>query len=139
MPQAKLTGKSIPKVVRVNADDDLACIYKNLGNGRRVPFLWSTTVTLASGTTEVLVASGVEFSDFKVSEGKFSVVPLSSGNVGRYYIDKDTTDNTVTLKVTSSVSDANVDFDVMVFLGDNTSFSSTSSNQIWKRRDSNSM
>lgn len=139
MPQAKLTGKSVPKVVRVNADDSDACLYKNLGNGRRVPFFWSTTVTLASGTTEILVASGVEFSDFKVSEGKFSVVPLSSADVGRYYIDKNTTANTVTLKTTSSVANENVNFDIMVFLGDNTSFASGSSNQIWKRRDSNSM
>lgn len=139
MPQAILTGKSIPKVVRVNADDDKACMYKNLGNGRRVPFLWATTVTLASGTTQTVVASGVEFSDFKVSEGKFSLLPLSDANVGRYYIDKDTVNNVATLKVTSSVSDANVDFDVIVFLGDNTEFTSGSSNQIWKRRDLNSM
>lgn len=138
MPQAKLTGKSIPKVVRVNADDDKACLYKNLGNGRRVPFLWATTVTLASGTTESLVASGVEFSDFEVSEGKFSVLPLSSDDVGRYYIEKDAVNNITKLKVTSSVSN-DVDFDVMVFLGVDTSFTNESSNQIWKRRDSNSM
>ena len=139
MPQARLTGTSVPKVVRVNADDGKACMYKNLGNGRRVPFLWATTVTLASGTTDIVVASGVEFSNFKISEGKFSALPLSDANVGRYYIDKDTTNNIATLKVTSSVADADVDFDVMVFLGGNTVFTSSSSNQIWKRRDSSSM
>ena len=139
MPQAKLSGRSIPKVVRVNADDKDACLYKNLGNGRRVPFLWATTVTLASGTNEILVASGVEFSSFKLSEGRFSVLPNSDDDVGRYYIDKDTTLNTATLKVTSSVAASNVDFDVMVFLGDSAVFDSNSSNQIWKRRDSNSM
>lgn len=139
MPQAMLTGRSMPKVVRVNADDDKACMYKNLGNGRRVPFLWATTVTLASGTTEILVASGVEFSEFKISEGKFSVLPLSSGAVGQYYVDKDTALNMATLKVASSVANADVDFDVIVFLGANTTFSVDSSNQIWKRRDQNSM
>jgi len=139
MPQARLTGRSMPKVVRVNADDNLACVYKNLGNGRRVPFIWATTVTLASGTTEILVASGVEFSEFKVSEGKFSVLPLASDDVGRYYIDKDTTQNMVTLKTTSAAPAAGIDFDIMVFLGDDTTFTNDSSNQIWKRRDSNSM
>ena len=139
MPQARLTGRSMPKVVRVNADDKDACLYKNLGNGRRVPFLWATTVTLASGTTEILVASGVEFNEFKISEGKFSALPLSSDDVGRYYIDKDTSANMATLKVTTAVAAANVDFDVMVFLGEDTTFTVDSSNQIWKRRDSNSM
>jgi hypothetical protein len=113
-------------------------MYKNLGNGRRVPFLWADTVTLASGTTEVVVASGVEFSEFKVSEGKVSVIQNGSENTGRYYIDKDTTSNKVTLVTTSSAS-VDVDFDVMIFLGGDTEFDETSSNQIWKRRDQNSM
>jgi len=139
MPQAKLIGKSIPKVVRVNADDDKACLYKNLGNGRRVPFLWADTITLASGTTEILVASGISFSNFKISEGKFSITPLGSEDVGRYYIEKDTVSNMATLKTTSVVDNTDVDFDIMVFLGDDTVFTSDSSNQIWKRRDSSSM
>lgn len=134
-----IPSRSIPKVVRVNADDDKACVYKNLGNGRRIPFLWATTVTLTSGTDEVLVSSGVGFSNFNISEGKFSVLPLSDAAIGAYYIEKDTDANTVTLKVESTVDDADVDFDVMVFLGGDTKFTSNSSNQIWKRRDDNSM
>jgi len=78
MPQA-LHGKrsSMPKVVRVNADDNKACLYKNLGNGRRVPFLYGMTVTLASGTQEVTVSSGVKFNDVKVADGIITATPLN--------------------------------------------------------------
>jgi len=132
MPQA-LHGKrsSMPKVVRVNADDNKACLYKNLGNGRRVPFLYGMTVTLASGTQEVTVSSGVKFNDVKVADGIITATPLASDNVGRYYIDKNTTTNEVKLKSTTTAP-ADVDFDIHIFIGDDAIFDNTSSNQIWK-------
>jgi len=147
MPQAKLTGRSIPKVVRVNADDDKACLYKNLGNGRRIPFIWGDTVTLASGTTEVVVASGVSFNDFTPETGIIQVTPVftvTSGVsydttvLGKVYVEKDVTNKTLKLKSTVAAGQ-DTDFDVTVFLGDEATFTSSSSNQIWKRRDSSSM
>ena len=99
MPQAQ-TGKtkSVPKVVRVNAADSEAVLYRNLGNGRRLPFIWADTFTLASGTTEVVVSSGVSFNDHAVSEAIILVSPLSSaGGALDYYIDKNTTTNVVKL------------------------------------------
>jgi hypothetical protein len=146
MPQAILKGKSIPKVVRVNADDDKSVLYKNLGNGQRVPFMWTTTVTLASGTTEVVVASGVSFSDFAVAEGQIQVSPVftvasgltyDTALLGKVYIEKDVANNVVKLKSTASTTQA-TDWDIFVSLGTGVSFSSTDTNQIWKRRDSNS-
>jgi len=140
MPQAKLNGRSIPKVVRVNADDNKACVYKNLGNGRRVPFIWGATVTLASGTTEVVVASGVSFNDFTPETGLIQISPVftvASGVtydttvLGKVYIEKDVDSKTVKLKSTVSAG-ADTDFDVLVFLGDDAAFTSSSSNQIWK-------
>ena len=132
MPQA-LHGKrsSMPKVVRVNADDNKAILYKNLGNGRRVPFLYGMTVTLASGTQEVTVSSGVKFNDVKVADGIITATPLAGDNVGRYYINKNTTTNVVKLKSTTTAP-ADVDFDIHIFVGDDASFNSSSSNQIWK-------
>jgi hypothetical protein len=147
MPQARLTGRSVPKVVRVNADDDKACLYKNLGNGRRVPFIWGDTVTLASGTTEVVVASGVSFNNFTPETGVIQVTPVftvTSGVVydttvlGKVYIEKDVGNKTLKLKSTVSAG-ADTDFDVVIFLGDDATFTSNSSNQIWKRRDQSSM
>jgi len=78
MPQAQ-TGKtkSVPKVVRVNAADGEAVLFRNLGNGRRLPFIWGTTVTLASGTTETVVSSGVSFNDHDVAAAR-----LCAGQTG---------------------------------------------------------
>ena len=133
MPQAQLKGKSMPKVVRVNADDGGALLYKNLGNGQRIPFLWATTVTLASGATSVVVASGVEFGGHEISDGKFSVVPLSAtGAALAYYISKDTVTNKVSL--VAGAPGAACSFDVYVYLGDNVDYVASDSNlQIWRR------
>lgn len=135
MPQASdPTGRSIPKVVRVNAADGEAVLYRNLGNGRRLPFIWGTNVTLASGTSEVVVSSGVKFNNHKVSEGIVVVTPLSAAAAAEnYYISKDTTANTVTLTTTSSgVASADLNFDVILMLGDTYDFESTHTNQLWK-------
>ncbi len=148
MSQAKLTGRSIPKVVRVNADDNLACVYKNLGNGRRVPFIWGATVTLASGTTSsVVVASGVNFSDFTPETGLIQVTPVftvtsglayDTSLLGKVYIEKDVDNKLLTLKSTAS-GIADTDWDVLIFLGEDTTFTSGSSNQIWARKDQQSL
>jgi len=140
MPQAILKGKSIPKVVRVNADDDKSVLYKNLGDGQRVPFMYATTVTLASGTTEVVVASGVKISGFAVADGQIQATPtftVASGVtydttvVGTFYIEKNTSTNVVKLKSTAAAGKDSA-FDIFVSLGTGATFSSTDSNQIWK-------
>ena len=133
MPQAQ-TGKtkSMPKVVRVNADDDKAMMYRNLGNGKRLPFIVGLTTTLASGVAAyagVVIASGVEYGDYKLCEGIFSAliaedITVVSGvttsgtveHVGKYFIEKDVTNNIVTLKSTAN-STADTTFDILVMLG----------------------
>lgn len=132
MPQAQ-TGsrKSIPKLVRVNAADGEAILYRNLGNGRRLPFMWGTTVTLASGSTTIVISSGVSFHGYDVSEAIVLVAPLTvSGAALSYYVDKDTVNNVVTLTANAPGSDC--DFDVILMLGTGYDFLSTHSNQIWK-------
>lgn len=138
MPQAQ-TGKtkSTPKVVRVNADDSNAVLYRNLGNGRRLPFMWGTTVTLASGTTEIVVSSGVSFNDHNVSAGIAIAMPLTaSGAALTTRLDKDTSTNKVTL-MSASAAPLDCDFDVMIMLGVGYDFLSTHTNQIWRRSFSN--
>lgn len=133
MPQAILTGKSMPKVVRVNAGDGEAVLYKNLGNGQRIPFLWATTVTLASGATSVVVASGVEFGDIRVCDkGHVVFAPLSSAGAAlTTYISKNTGSNVVTLVATGAPSVACL-FDVYIYVGDNVNYDSGDKLQIWK-------
>jgi len=134
MPQAaNPRGRSIPKLVRVNAADAEAVLYRNLGNGRRVPFIWGTTVTLASGTTEIVVSSGVSFNGMDVAEGILQATALSAdGAVLSVYFDKDTTNNVVKLVSTGAAGDDS-DFDVIIMLGVGYNFLSTHTNQVfWK-------
>lgn len=139
MPQAQVgKTKSVPKVVRVNAADGESVLYRNLGNGRRLPFLWADTFTLASGSTEVVLSSGVSFNDHNVAGGTVQITPLSEkGGELDYYAEKDTVNNVVKLKVKAAASDDDCDFDVMFMLGIGYNFDSTHTNQIWKRYYSN--
>ena len=52
--------RSIPKIVRINGDDNARVIWKNMGNNHAYPLVWGTTHVLASGT-EATLASGVKF------------------------------------------------------------------------------
>ena len=138
MPQAQVgKTKSMPKVVRVNAADGEAVLYRNLGNGRRLPFMWGTTVTLVSGATEVVVSSGVSFNDHDVAEGVILTTPLSAAGAAlTYYIAKDTGTNVVKLTATGAPTEA-CNFDVVIMLGVGYDFLSTHTNQIWRRYYSN--
>ena len=110
---------------------------------------WATTVTLASATTEVVVASGIGFSGYTVASGQIQIVPVSvinptsSGSfdaalLGHYYIEKDQINNIVKLKTTVA-SSIDTKWDIYISLGEGAEFKSTDSNQIWKRRDNYSM
>ncbi len=131
MPQAQVgKTKSTPKVVRVNADDSNAVLYRNLGNGRRLPFIWGTDVTLASGTDSVVVSSGVSFNDNNVSAGIVLITPTNNASSAKnYYVAKDTVTNKVTLTVNSNTEA--LAFDVIIMLGVGYDFLSTHTNQIW--------
>jgi len=150
MPQALGTHeqgnrKSIPKLVRVNADDSRALIYRNLGNGRRLPLLWATTVSLVSGTSQqTVVASAIEFHGFNIGQAKVEITPVVSGTsatsfpdpniLGKVYVVKDATNQQIIIKSTAEIiPDATCNFDVYIYFGTSTEFNSTDSNQIWKR------
>ena len=132
MPQAQVgKTKSIPKVVRVNAADGESVLYRNLGNGRRLPFMWADTFTLASGSTEVVLSSGVSFNDHDVAAGVVEITPLSAaGGALDYYVSKDTVNNVV--KLVAAAPSEDCDFDVMFMLGIGYNFDNTHTNQIWK-------
>jgi hypothetical protein len=136
MPQALKTKGHTPKVVRINGDDNMTLIYRNLGNGRRVPFLIGTSVTVASGSTTADILSGAEFHGYKISDAVVQVTPTNEIAAGRYWIEKDSATPKLVLHHTNTISDTNATYDVYVFLGDaasSTLYDSSSSNQIWKR------
>lgn len=132
MPQAILTGKSRPKVVRVNAGDGESVIYKNLGNGQRIPLIWADTVTLASGATSTVVASGVNLGNHPVAAGHIYFTPLTaSGAALTTYISKNTGTNVVNL-VSSSTAPLDCLFDVLVFVGVDFNITNEANNQLYK-------
>jgi hypothetical protein len=115
MPQAQ-TGslKSTPKITRINGDDNLKMIYRNLGNNHAYPFVWGQTVT-HSGTT-TLVASGVEFHGYELASNcNITATPIGDAGGNGYWIEKDAVNNIVNIRSTSSLS--NVDFDLKFIIG----------------------
>lgn len=139
MPQSLKTKGHTPKVVRINGDDNMTIIYRNLGNGRRVPFLIGLNVTVASGTTSGTlggILSGLDIHGYKISSAIVQATLLDDLAVGRYWIEKDTVNNNLILHQENTPNAAHdyAHYDVYVFLGDAapaTLYDSTSSNQIW--------
>ena len=138
MPQAQVGRnlKSMPKLTRVNADDNKAMMYKNLGNGRRVPFMWGmSNVEVASGAT-VVIASGIEFSDHRACDAVVQLTPVTSGTYSAApggYVVKDAVNNIVSIKSTASQAEV---YDVMFLMGASVEDLASQSNMLWKRSSS---
>jgi hypothetical protein len=108
--------KSIPKLTKINGDDALKVVYRNMGNNHAYPFVWADTVTVASGATEVVVVSGVKFHGMDVATyGSFSATPKSDPGA-RFWVEQDTALNVVKIKIGSSAAGA-INFAVMCMLG----------------------
>lgn len=109
------TLKSIPKLTRINGDDSIKVIYRNLGNNHAYPFIWATEVTI-SGTDSTVLASGIKWHGYDLASYATVVVTPSSAPTGRLYVEKNATTNVVTLKSTSTES-TGINVDVMWMLG----------------------
>lgn len=132
MPQAQ-TGhtptdrpalRSIPKICRINGDDNSKVIFRNLGNNHAYPFLWADTFTIASGEASVVVASGIKFHGYDlVTYGNVTATPLSAptasgaGALVGWYVEKDAINDRIYIKTTAGVKDAGLAFDVKFMLG----------------------
>lgn len=116
------TGKraSTPKVVSVKGDDRMTMLYRNLGNNHSVPFMWADQVTLVSGATSVVVASGIKFHGYDLATYG-NIVATPEGSVGAYYITKDTASNVVTFVSASAAGASGVVVNVQAMLGVNPS------------------
>ena len=118
MPQALSgTRKSVPKICRINGDDNLKVVYRNLGNNHAYPFVWADEFTMVSGTAEIVIASGIKFHGYDLATyGNVTASPLSDPEA-RWYIDKNTTTNVIKIKSTASLSAGDVKFDVKFMIG----------------------
>ena len=106
--------KSTPKITRVNGDDSLKVIYRNMGNNHAHPFIWGTELTVASGTTSLL-ASGTKLHGFGLANNANVQITVSSGvQDGYVYVEKDKTNNIINIKSTCTTD---VVVDVKFMLG----------------------
>ena len=113
------TLKSTPKLTKINGDDNAKCIYRNLGNNHAYPFMWATSVTMASGTSSVVLASGIKWHGYDLASYATVVcTPDADMSDKILYLDKDTTSNIITIKSSAAVS-ADVPINVMCMLGEN--------------------
>ena len=116
-------GKHVPKVLRCNAGRDEAAVYKNLGNGQRIKFLWADTVMLDPGTAEYEYYSAGDFGagksvnkpDHYAPGGGFygktladiyvQATPLAATS-GTIYVDIDTKNDTLTIASTDTADES---------------------------------
>lgn len=96
--------KSTPKLTKINGDDDVKVIWKNMGNNHAYPFVWAVSATVASGISTVTLVSGVKFHGLDLATyANVTVTPCY--NAGAFYITKDTTANTITCTVATAGAD----------------------------------
>lgn len=108
--------RSTPKQLKMTASDKNAAMFKCMGNNHYVPFMWSSKATVASGTAEVVVTSGVKFYDMELATYANVTATATSNPGGNYWVEHDTGANIIKVVVASSVS-ADVDFDLQFMLG----------------------
>ncbi len=111
------TLKSTPKLVKINGDDNLKVIWKNMGNQHAYPVVWGVTATVSSGITSVTLASGVSFHGLDLATYvNVSVTPCY--NAGDVYVTKNTTTNVISCTVTNAgANDGSSRIDVKFMLG----------------------
>lgn len=108
------TLKSKPKLTRINGDDNLKVIYRNMGNNHAYPFDWASTHEVVSGA-DTVVASGVKFHGYDLASYANICLTVTSGTQDGYvYIEKNTTTNVITVKSTGSNS---IEVDIRWMLG----------------------
>ena len=117
-PQTGLL-RSTPKLTRINGDDNLKVIWRNMGNNHAYPFVWASTFTVASGISEItLVASGTKFHGFDLlTYANVTVTP--NYLAGDFYLKKDeNSDGKIKLKlVQNGADDGSSTVDVKFMLG----------------------
>ena len=109
--------RSTPKLTRINGDDNLKVIWRNMGNNHAYPFFWGDEFTVASGITDITLASGVKFHGFDLATyANVTVTP--NWNAGNVYVEKNTGTNVVTFKCTTAgANDGTSRVDVKFALG----------------------
>ena len=99
----------VPNMVGMCANAEKALIMKDMGNGHMRPLIWGSVITLVSGESEGLVASGTMADVFVES----CVYSLSDPD---FRITKDVVEHTVKVSTVSGTVSEETSIDVMVFM-----------------------
>lgn len=110
--------RSTPKQLKLSASDKTDAIFKNMGNNHNVPLSWSAAATVASGTDEVVLASGIKFYDMDLASYATVTATPTSDPGGNFWVDKDEELNVLKLVIDSTASD-DIVFDLRFSLGSN--------------------
>ena len=97
--------RSSPKLTRINGDDNLKVIWRNMGNNHAHPLLWGNEFTVASGITSITLVSGVKFHGMELASYA-NVQATPNWNCGSFYVSKNTTTNVITFTCTTSGANA---------------------------------
>jgi hypothetical protein len=90
--------RSTPKLTRINGDDNLKVIWKNMGNNHAYPLIWGQEFTVASGVTAMTLVSGVKFHGMELAS--YANVQVTPGyDAGDCHVSKDTVTNKISLTV----------------------------------------
>jgi hypothetical protein len=98
--------RSTPKITRINGDDVMPLVYRNMGNNHAYPFIFAGTVTV-TGSEAVTVMSGVKFHGMNAAD--YCLVTV--GGTVNATVQKDIVANTVSI---TPVASGTVDYMVMV-------------------------
>lgn len=104
--------KPVPNMVDICSSAGKAMVMKDMGNGHTRPLLWGSCLTLASGETDKLVASGV-MGGVDVTDCVYMPSVVNS-NV-ECHIVKDAVEKTVKVEVAAANNDGII-IDVFVFM-----------------------
>lgn len=107
--QGKL--KSIPKLTRINGDDALAIVYRNMGNNHAYPFVFGMSINGDAGTYTVM--SGIKFHGMAAAD--YCLVTVAGTASTAPYVTKDSAANTISVTTAAS---GTVDLICMVGLSD---------------------
>ena len=102
--QGKL--RSMPKLTKINGDDVMPLVYRNMGNNHAYPFIFAGSVTV-TGSEQVTVMSGVKFHGMAAAD--YSLVTV--GGTVSATVQKDSASNVVSITPSAS---GTVDYMIMV-------------------------
>ncbi len=116
--------RSTPKLTRINGDDNLKVVWKNMGNNHAYPLIWGSEFTVSSGTTSMTLASGVKFHGMELTGTNadgvsyLNVQATPNWNCGYHYITKDDTTKEIKFTcITAGANDGTSRIDVKFMLG----------------------